>query len=161
MSDAPQEETEEPKKPSKLPLIIGIVLALAGGGGGFFAVWSGMILGPSEPETAADSEPVAATPAVAFVSMEPLVISLPERSSSRLLKFRADLEVPVGREADVELLLPRAVDVLNSYLRALDVGDIEDPASLARLRSQMLRRVQTVTGPGMVNDLLVMEFVLN
>jgi len=32
---------------------------------------------------------------------------------------------------------------------------------LLRLRSQMLRRVQVVTGEGRVRDLLIMEFVLN
>ena len=33
-------------------------------------------------------------------------------------------------------------------------------AALTRLRAQMLRRVQIVTGPDNVNDLLIMEFVL-
>ena len=39
--------------------------------------------------------------------------------------------------------------------------DIEDPAALARLRAQMLRRIQVVTGEGQVRDLLITEFVLN
>ena len=49
----------------------------------------------------------------------------------------------------------------NSYLRALELRDLEDPSALTRLRAQMLRRVQVVAGPERVNDLLVMEFVLN
>ena len=53
------------------------------------------------------------------------------------------------------------MDVLNIYLRALDPHELQEPAALLRLRAQMLRRVQIVTGPGMVNDLLVMEFVFN
>jgi flagellar FliL protein len=69
--------------------------------------------------------------------------------------------VPKGREKDVTAILPRVVDVLNSYLRALEISDLEDPAALTRLRAQMLRRVQIVAGPGQVNDLLVMEFVMN
>jgi flagellar FliL protein len=53
------------------------------------------------------------------------------------------------------------IDVLNSYLRALEPGDLEDPSALTRIRSQMLRRVQVVAGLNKVNDLLIMEFVLN
>ena len=57
--------------------------------------------------------------------------------------------------------MPRILDVLNTYLRAVEVRDLEQPASLARLRAQMLRRVQVVTGEGRVRDLLITEFVLN
>ena len=57
--------------------------------------------------------------------------------------------------------MPRVLDVLNTYLRAVEVRDLEEPAALARLRAQMLRRVQVVTGEGRVRDLLVTEFVLN
>ena len=45
MSETEETENEEPKKSSKLPMIIGLVLAIAGGGGGFYAVYSGMLLG--------------------------------------------------------------------------------------------------------------------
>lgn len=51
--------------------------------------------------------------------------------------------------------------MLNGYLRAIAVSEIEDPAGLVRLRAQLLRRIQIVTGEGRVRDLLVTEFVLN
>ena len=51
--------------------------------------------------------------------------------------------------------------MLNSYLRAVSINELEDPSSLIRLRAQMLRRIQIVTGEGQVRDLLVTEFVLN
>ena len=53
------------------------------------------------------------------------------------------------------------MDVLNSYLRALDFEEIERTSALIKLRSQMLRRIQLVVGEGRVRDLLVTEFVLN
>ena len=58
-------------------------------------------------------------------------------------------------------LTPRVMDVLNSYLRAVEVSDLEDPSALIGLRAQMLRRIQLVTGDGRVRDLLIMEFVLS
>ena len=53
------------------------------------------------------------------------------------------------------------LDVLNGYLRAVEMRELEDPSALVRLRAQMLRRVQIVTGEGRVRDLLVTEFVIN
>lgn len=161
MSDVEPEEEDVPKKSSKMPLILGVVLALAGGGGGFYATWSGMILGPTE-EAKAETEnvPKAAKLDIAYVAVDPLVISLGGTTAVKHLKFRAQLEVPAEAEAEVGKVLPRVVDVLNSYLRALQPSDLEDPSALSRLRSQMLRRVQVVTGADKVNDLLIMEFVL-
>lgn len=156
-------EDEAPKKKSKLPLILGVVLALVGGGGSFFAIYSGMLFGAPSAEEAHEEEvaEVPAGPEVEFVAVEPMTISLGTAADNKHLRFRANLEVPKGNEKAVTTLLPRVVDVLNSYLRALEIADLEDPAALTRLRAQMLRRVQVVTGPGQVNDLLVMEFVMN
>lgn len=162
MADEIEEGEDEPKKSSKLPLIIGVVLALVGGGGGFFAVSSGMILAPADSVASEEAEPeVEALPEISFVPMDPLTVTLIEGGARSFLRFRAQLEVPTKYQPDVELILPRIVDVLNGYLRALRTSDIEAPAALARLRSQMLRRIQIVTGEGRVNDLLIMEFVIN
>lgn len=159
------------KKPSKLPLLIGLVLALAGGGGGFFAVQSGLLGGANgddshdaaKAETAHGDPHVEtmALPDVAFVEVPPLLISLGPGAQADHLRFRASLEVPSEYRAEVEKILPRIQDVMNSYLRALEAKDIEAQGALIRLRGQMLRRVRLVAGEGRVRDLLVLEFVLN
>ena len=96
----------------------------------------------------------------AFVAMEPIAISLKPGSSAQALRFTGQLEVAPESAAEVAGLMPRVVDVLNTYLRAVEPRDFEEPASLVRLRAQMLRRVQVVTGEGKVRDLLITEFVL-
>jgi len=153
----------EPKKRSKLPLLIGFVLALVGGGGGFFAVKSGMILSSPDDKTQAETtvEEPDALPDVVFLPVDPLVVSLGRNSRNDYLRFRAQLEVHSKFQGEVTSIMPRVVDVLNGYLRAVDIRDLEDPSALFRLRAQMLRRIQIVTGEGRVRDLLVMEFVLN
>ncbi|CUH51348.1 flagellar basal body-associated FliL family protein [Shimia sp. R11_0] len=165
MTDETVETDEAPQKASKLPLIIGLVLALAGGGGGFFAVYSGMILGgdaePHAEEEMAKVEESEPLPDIAYVGLDPFVVSLTSGGGADYLRFRAQLEVPSDHQEEVERVLPRVVDVLNGYLRALSASDIESPDALVKLRSQMLRRVQIVTGQERVSDLLVMEFVLN
>lgn len=151
---------DPPKKASKLPLVLGIVLLLGGGGGGFMAVKTGLIGGAHEAETTHPEE-LASLPDLAFVALDPLVISLPNGGPNRYLKFSAQLEVVPAHMAEVAAIKPRVVDVLNGYLRAVETADLEDPTALMRLRSQMLRRVQVVAGEGRVTDLLIMEFVLN
>lgn len=152
------------KKGSKLPLILGVVLALLGGGGGFFAVQAGLI-GGSQDEAEVDLEDKAdeaeAMPSLAFVPLETLVINLPQTAQAKHLLFTAQLEVEPRYTQEVTDLLPRVVDVLNGYLRAVDLSELEDPTALIRLRAQMLRRVQVVVGEGRVKDILIMEFVLN
>lgn len=147
------------KKKSKLPLIMGFVLALALGGAGFYATVSGMILGAGEAHVA--EADVEALPDIAFVPLEPMVISLGAASQARHLRFTAQLEVVGSHSADVILLQPRILDVLNSYLRAVEITELEDPSALVRIRAQMLRRIQIVCGEGRVRDLLITEFVLN
>lgn len=170
MADEENAQEDVGKKRSRLPILLGLVLALAGGAGGFYGVYSGLLpLGesashaPLEGHDAKHGEEaieVSAVPDVDFVPIEPLIISL-NNSRGTHLRFRAQLEVRRAYKAEVEHLLPRVVDVLNGYLRAVDLADLQDNAALVRLRAQMLRRVQVVTGGDRVSDLLIMEFVLN
>ncbi len=158
MAEAEETAAAEPeKKRSKLPLILGLAGALAAGAGGFYAVYSGLI---ATDGFKADSKAMA-MPDVEFLPVDPLVITLGPESRGQHLRFGAQLEVDRGYRADVAKLMPRIVDVLNGYLRAVEAREFEDPAALVRLRAQMLRRVQIVTGEGRVRDLLVTEFVLN
>lgn len=165
MTDAAQpQETPAPAATgavparSRKPLLIGLVLALLLGGGGFFVTFSGLIPLPMAQQAGPGPGPL---PDIAFVAIEPLLISLSPGAGGRHLRFAAELEVARGHQSEVAQLMPRVRDVLNGYLRAVAVAELEDPSALVRLRAQMLRRVQMVTGEGRVRDLLVTEFVLN
>lgn len=144
------------------PVILGLGLALALGGGGFYATFSGMVSSDSLMRGSGDA-PASTLPAGAFayVPIEPITINLGPRGQARHLRFAAQLEVPPADVDEVSRLMPRVLDVLNIYLRALETHELEEPAALIRLRAQMLRRLQVVTGPGRVNDLLITEFVFN
>lgn len=160
MAEAEALQDAAPKKKSKLPVILGLVLFLGLGGGGFYAVYSGLILAPKSEgaTTEAAGEPA---PEIAFVPIPPVTISLGKVSDNHHLRFTAQLEVNKPKVEEVTALVPRILDVLNGYLRAVEIAELEDPDALVRLRSQMLRRIQIVTGDGRVRDLLVTEFVLD
>ena len=159
-------ETEDPapvapRKKSKLPLILGLALMLILGGGGFYAVYAGLILGADDQKAKPEDSAPETLPDIAFVPIQPMVVSLGQTSGGRFLHFTSQLEVDKTYQPDVTLLLPRILDVLNGYLRAVETQELENPAALVRLRAQMLRRIQIVTGEGRVRDLLITEFVIN
>jgi flagellar FliL protein len=158
----PADATDRPKRGKGL--LLGLIAALALGGGGFYAVYGGLLDpagllagGGGHGEEHGDG----LLGDIAFVAMEPIMISLAPGASARHLRFGGQLEVEADAAPEVAALMPRILDVLNTYLRAVDVKDLEQPAAITRLRAQMLRRIQVVTGEGRVRDLLITEFVLN
>lgn len=97
---------------------------------------------------------------VAYVNLEPLVISLGPNARSKYLKISISLETSKNHENSLNMLSPRIRDVLNTYLRAVEESDLQRPASMTRLRAQMLRRLQLVAPQGSVSDILITDFVL-
>jgi flagellar protein FliL len=151
-----------PKK-SRKPLIFGLILAVLGGAGGFGAVQFGLIGGgeadgDDHAESVAELPPIAP---VAYVAVDPVVVNMPRDSGRQFLSFAVQLEVAPDYAAEVEALKPRIVDVINSFLRAVEPADFEQTDILVTLRAQLLRRIQVVSGEGRVRDLLVQEFILN
>ena len=161
------EEDAKPKKGSR-SLLLALVLALVLGGGGFYAVYSGLLPLPGGhggdkdyAEAKDEHAPEIPYSQPAFVPLEPFIISLGETATAKHLKVSLTVEVAPGTEESVAAVVPRINDVLNTYLRAVDERDLEVPRAMTRLRAHMLRRVRLVTPPDAVRDLLFQEFVLN
>ncbi|SPF81105.1 flagellar basal body-associated FliL family protein [Pseudoprimorskyibacter insulae] len=156
--------TQKPKKTNKrIPLLLGLLLLISGGTGSFMSMNYFSKSGGGSKEQVREDIAIAATEvqSVAFVPMHPMTVSLGPNATAKHLRFTAQIEVPAEHKDYVESMLPRVVDTLNGYLQAVDESDITGPASLLRLRSQMLRRAKLILGNEKVNDLLVMEFILN
>lgn len=165
MADAEPADAEDapPKAKSRKPLIIGAALALLLGGGGFFAAYAGLIPGFGGAKKHEAADPATPVPGGlgAFVALDPMALSLGPGTAASKLRLQAALEVAPEFSAEVSALRPRVMDVLASYLRALDIAELEDPAAMIRLRAQMLRRIQLVTGEGRVRDLLITQFMID
>ncbi|MEM9969821.1 MAG: flagellar basal body protein FliL, partial [Pseudomonadota bacterium] len=85
MADATAEDAENPEGgSSKKGLIIGLVLALAGAGGGFFVTSSGLLGGASEPEAPKQ----LASAGIAFVEVDPITVGIGNSADRRFLRFR-------------------------------------------------------------------------
>lgn len=173
MSDVGEMPETQPRKKPVLVISLSLALAFAGGAGGYYAARSGLVpdLGPGS-DTAAVPETAPTTghdriglptdlADIEFVALEPIMISLGQNGELRNLRFRAQIEVTSSRRKEVEKLKPRIIDVLNSYLRALEPDDLARPSALIRLRAHMVRRLRIVAGEDAVRDVLIMEFVLS
>lgn len=168
MADASTDNAKGPSKKSKAPILMSGALALVGASAGFFAVESGSVATnpfsghgvENHGDPGAHDQAGHDIGAIEFVQVPAIVVSYTAGGRREVLRFAAQLEVEDARKSDVENVLPRIVDVLNGYLRALELSDIDDPMALTRIRAHMLRRIQIVTGPDAVRDLLIMEFVL-
>ena len=170
------EDDAPPKKKSKA-LLFGLIGAVLLGGGAFYGVYSGLVPLPFGGEDAAHEtaakdgegdenadEGVHAgmkIDDVAFVGMDDLIISLGPDATARHLKVAVSLEVSPDQQVAVQEMSPRILDVLNTFLRAVDETELENPRAMMRLRAQMLRRVRLVSPPGSIRDVLIEQFILN
>ncbi len=98
---------------------------------------------------------------IAFVNLEPLIITLGPNAASRYLKISISLETSEGDLSTVEHLKPKFRDVLNTYLRAVEEADLVEPSATTRLRAQILRRLQVVAPTGAVANVLITDFILS
>lgn len=156
------ESKKEKQKPLK-PLLMGLLAAVILGGASFLAVERGWVLsaqteqGSYPPHEKADSSEIKPS----FVPLEPLLVSLARTEPALQLRFEATLEVASSSEKEIRTLMPRIMDVANTYLRATELSDLRDPVALVRIRSQILRRIQAITDSEDVHDLLVTKFLVN
>jgi flagellar protein FliL len=159
----PKEEVAEgegegqPKR--KLPLKL-IIMAAAGvlilGGGGAAAF---MLFGGKHEEKAA--APVVKP--VAFFDMPEVMVNLSGAGAERVqyLKVKVVLELPdqtLG--AQIQPIMPRLMDIFQTYLRELRPADLEGSAGLYRLRDELTRRINAMLAPNRINAVLFKEVVV-
>ena len=77
------------------------------------------------------------------------------------LKLRVTLEAPDEDVAyAVEPELPRIMDQFQGFLRELRMDDISGSAGTARLRLELLRRVNLAIAPAQMNAVLIEEMLV-
>ena len=146
------------RKSILIPLLAFAALAI-GGASGFFAF--GFQKSTSEHDLKTETGPREDEEKTEFVQLPPMVVTLPEGAQTRHLRIAAHLEGESGAKHNVEAQVPRVVDALNTYLHALELADLADPAAMIRLRAQMMKRVELALDVQGVKDLLIMEFIVN
>jgi flagellar protein FliL len=161
------EETEaeaapEAKKPSFLTRWMStklIVIAAAGivalgalGGGTYYFVGA-----RSEAAPAAKVKPPV------FFDMPDILVNLSSSGSDRTqyLKVKVVLELPnEAMKEQIQPLMPRVMDMFQTYLRELRASDLDGSAGLYRLKEELTRRVNAAIAPDRINAVLFKEIVV-
>lgn len=143
---------------SKRKLIIIAAAALAvllgGGAGGYFFMFGG------KKQEAKAEEP--AKPAV-FMDVPEVMVNLASGAGERIqyLKVKVVLEVKdQPHVAQIQPVLPRVMDVFQTYLRELRPTDLAGSAGLFRLKEELTRRVNLAIAPNQVNAVLFKEILI-
>lgn len=136
-------------------LFLGILLAL---GGGAAAGYMGLLQLPfGEQDTAKSLPDISKT---IFIPLPKIVIPLGENAQAKYLRARFDIETEKAYAERITTLQPRLMDMLNTYLRAVEEKELSDPGRFQNLQAQMLRRARLVAGEAAIKNLLVQEFIL-
>lgn len=155
-SEPGAEESAKPKRklPLKLIVMVAGAVLVAGGGSAGFLIFRGK---PPEHEAAPPPKPVA------YFDVPDLLVNLSTSATDRtqFLKAKVVLELPdPALTTQVQAVMPRVMDVFQTYLRELRPSDLEGSAGIYRLREELTRRVNAAIAPGRVNAVLFKEIVV-
>lgn len=167
-ADTPEEEQESEgggKSKKKLIIIAGAALLLAGGGGAFFLMKGDDNAAPEFAEGGEGAPAGASGEGLSgpfFYDLKEFVVNLNVGSRSpSFIKMTVALEL--GSELDVpslEAQLPRIRDSFHIYIRELRKSDLRGSEGIYRLREELLLRINKITHPLKVRDVLFKEILI-
>ncbi len=139
------------------------VLALAGAGAGLY--FSGMMDSLLGVEHASEAEPEPEPKKIehfVYFDLPEIVVNLSAMGKKNtFMKISISLQLEKEEEkAELEKITPRIVDKFQVYLRGLQVEDLQGSAGIYRLREELLARVNVVTEPIKVYDVLFKEILV-
>lgn len=151
-----------------LMFVVAPVALLLLAGGAYFFLFSG-----GDEATAEGGEPGAhGEGAVAESEHHPVFFEVPDilvnvaSSDGKpvFLKLAVSLELEEGADeaatAQLEPVMPRVVDQLQTYLRELRIEDLSGSAAMFRLKEELLRRVNLAADPIKVKSVLFREMII-
>lgn len=146
----------------KLALLVALPLLLVSGAGagayysGALDSYVGTDNGKKEEKKADEAKPAI------FYDLPDLLVNLNSSGDrSNYLKISISLELRHSQDIDhIKAVMPRIIDNFQVYLRELRVEDLRGSAGLARLREQLLRRINVAAAPTKVADVLFREMLV-
>ena len=145
-----------------------VALLLIGGGAYFFLFSGGEEVAATEGEHGeggAHGEAKAEAHHPIFYDVPDILVNVSTGGDKpAFLKLAVSLELEGEEEeatkAQIEPIVPRVVDQLQTYLRELRVEDLSGSASMFRLKEEILRRVNLAVDPVKVKDVLFREMIV-
>lgn len=148
-----------PKSNLKLIIMIVVgVLVLAGGGFGAYLFF--FKKDDKVAELVEEAPPKIEE--IVVVDFPEILVNLKGRDKKRrFLKAKFLFELAKAEDKpQIERLTPRITDAFQVYLRELRIEDVEGPAGLDRVREEMLHRLNKITRPIKVHNILFHQFLI-
>lgn len=112
------------------------------------------------PEVVAEAAAPLAAPGQTYVPLKEVLITVGRAPANRYLKMNLSVVTDAAGAQAVKDAEPMLIDAFNTYLRALELEDFENPAFYSNMREQLARRSELVLGNSVSKGVLVTEFLL-
>ena len=154
-----KEGETQPKKESNLKwIIIGMVVLLVLGGGGFFA-WK-TFLNPEQKDVAEEKTAGMVELGPTF-PLDTFIVNLAGTSGERYLKVTMELELKDSSlTAELEKRKPQVRDTILLLLSSKTFEDVATFKGKTRIRNQITARLNGILIPGSIKKVYFTEFVV-
>lgn len=137
-------------------LAVPLILASVGAGLWLSGVVPHMLGRDHAPKLEAEGKPAVPV----FVDLPEMIANLNAKRSS-YVKVVARLEVAKSEDAErVKAVMPRIVDLFQSYLREMRPEELRGSAGTHRLREELIARASIAAAPTRVMDVLFSEMIV-
>ena len=151
------------KSHKKLFIIFGVVVSsCALLGVLFFTSLFDLMMGDVNPDSEKNAAEVLKAKSVTYLPIPELTINL-KKTSSRSRTLTASFVLALENEnvrKNVNHFIPMIQDQFHTFLREMDVSDLEGMAGIERVSQEMLIRINRVVAPFSVKDVLVQKFYI-
>ncbi len=153
----------QPKKGGLIGAILTPLLLAAASFGTVYSLPSGEAKFPAEDH--AETEEYHAEEHIDFTSKNLDIVELNEfvislREGRQVLRILLAVEAPSESASTIDPNDLRLRDAFMSYLRAIEVEQLEDVTFMPQLRAQLLRRAKLVLGDENVSGILITDFLI-
>jgi len=146
-----------PKSKFKLIIAAVSVFAILCGGAGYYFIFMHQKAEERHAEAA-----VAPKPPV-FVDVPEVLVNLANLPGERVQYLKVKIALEVKDQplvAQIQPSMPRLLDIFQTYMRELRIGDLQGSAGMFRLKEELTRRVNAAIQPNQVNAVLFKEIIV-
>jgi flagellar protein FliL len=111
----------------------------------------------------AKTEEVAAAKPTVFMDVPEVMVNLAAGAGERTQYLKVKIVLEVKDQplvAEIQPVLPRVMDIFQTYLRELRPSDLNGSAGMFRLKEELTRRVNAAISPKQVNAVLFKEMLV-
>lgn len=95
-----------------------------------------------------------------YTPVQEILITVGSAPATRYLKMQLAVATDKADAKKVKPVESQLIDAFLLYLRSVELNDFEDPAFYKHMREQLGRRADLVLGDGIVEGVLITEFLL-